>query len=765
VLQGALGDRTRIMATNQLQYLPRCDMVVVLRNGRVQECGKYADLVKSGLDFATLMKEFGFDASDAADATTAAAASPAVAAKKKASTSGKVGSSAAAAQPGAVGAVKGALMTKETREEGLVSLALYWRMGRLAGTGWFLGLLLFGTAAAAAKIIGDWWLSQWTTAETLRGAAAAGADISSSSNNTSLLVPLLAKEEFLWAYVGIGVGEIVLSTLVGFVMVFFSLNVSRRLHDGMLRSLMRAPMSFFDQTPIGRISNRFSFDLDLVDFRLPFLLQQYIVLGLRTIGVLVVVAFTSYYTVIGCVAIAVIYYMATNYYRHTAIELQRLESNSRSPIFAHFIETLQGLSSVRAYGQEQNFLDKNNLLLNKNVQALYTRFYAASWLQLRLGLLGSFCTLIVMLIAILADIAPGLVALTLTYAVAMTQLLSQLSRQATDTETHMNGVERTLEYSELAEEAPAVVPDVDDKLPAGWPRSGKVSFKNVSMRYRPELDPVLRGVSFDIGDREKIGIVGRTGSGKSSILNTLLRIVEADDGGVIEIDGVDVRTIGLKRLRRAMAIIPQDPMLFTNTVRYNVDPFDEHTDDELWDALRLASLADYVRSLEGGLSHEVLEGGENFSVGQRQLLCVARALVRKPKILLLDEASAGIDMKTDELLQTMIRDVFHDSTIITIAHRLNTIIDYDRVIVLDHGRLTEYAEPGKLLESSATGLFASLVDATGAKSSRRLREIASERLASKRGDGAGRKPALAKVSRPMTAAAVLFDEESAESDE
>jgi ATP-binding cassette subfamily C (CFTR/MRP) protein 1 len=660
---------------------------------------------------------------------------------------------------------KGALIGKEGREQGLVSLSLYWRMARLAGVFWGLSLVALVVIATAAKVIGDWWLSEWTSAETARTAEELAVLANTTAAPATLTVPMLSKEEFLWAYVGIGIGEIVATTMAGFAMVWFALNVSRRLHDGMLRSLMRAPMSFFDQTPIGRISNRFSFDLDLVDFRLPFLLQQYLTLGLRTLGVLVVVAFTSYYTVIACVVILVIYYAATNYYRHTSIELQRLESVARSPIFAHFIETLQGLSSVRAYGQEAQFLDKNNQLLNKNVQAMYTRFYSASWLQMRLGMLGAVVSLIVMLIAIFANIQPGLVALTLTYAISMTGLLAQLSRQATDTEVNMNGVERTLEYHSLPQEAPHVVPEVEKALPEGWPRSGTVRFKNVTMRYRPGLDPVLRNVSLEIKDREKIGIVGRTGSGKSSLLNVLLRIVEVDDGSVVEIDGVNCRTVGLRRLRQSMAIIPQDPVLFTNTVRYNIDPFNEHSDDELWDALRLANLADYVRSLEGGLTHAVQEGGENFSVGQRQLLCVARALVRKPKILLLDEASAGIDMKTDELLQSMIRNVFANSTIITIAHRLNTIIDYDRVIVLDHGSLVEFEEPGKLLmDDKKDGLFSSLVNATGAKSSRRLRQIASERYNSKRGVVTTSKPATVSGSRVMRAGDEIDDEETAASE-
>jgi ABC-type multidrug transport system fused ATPase/permease subunit len=670
----------------------------------------------------------------------------------------------AAGRRAPAGGEKGSLIGKETREQGLVSLGLYWRMGKLAGIGWGFSLIGLMVIATAAKVIGDWWLSQWTSAETARALEEAAVAMNTTAAPVSLTVPLLTKEEFLWAYVGIGVGEIIATTLAGFAMVWFSLNVSRRLHDGMLRALMRAPMSFFDQTPIGRISNRFSFDLDLVDFRLPFLLQQYLTLGLRTIGVLVVVAFTSYYTVIACVAILVFYYAVTNYYRHTSIELQRLESLARSPIFAHFIETLQGLSSVRAYGQEAQFLEKNNRLLNKNIQAMYTRFYSASWLQMRLGMLGALVSLIVMLIAIFANIPSGLVALTLTYAISMTGLLAQLSRQATDTEVNMNGVERTLEYHTLPEEAPHVVPAVEKALPEGWPLTGRVKFSNVTMRYRPGLDPVLHNLTLEINDREKVAIVGRTASGKSSMLNVLLRIVEVDDGSKVEIDGVDCRTVGLRRLRQSMAIIPQDPVLFTNTVRYNIDPFNEHTDAELWDALRLANLADYVRTLEGGLEHAVQEGGENFSVGQRQLLCVARALVRKPKILLLDEASAGIDMKTDELLQSMIRNVFENSTIITIAHRLNTIIDYDRVIVLDHGNLVEYEEPGKLLmDDKKDGLFSSLVNATGAKSSRRLRQIASERYNSKRGV-VSRAPVTVSGSRVMHANDDIDDEETAASE-
>eukprot|EP00019_Armaparvus_languidus_P007992 CAMPEP_0168601030 /NCGR_PEP_ID=MMETSP0420-20121227/13180_1 /TAXON_ID=498008 /ORGANISM="Pessonella sp." /LENGTH=1006 /DNA_ID=CAMNT_0008639321 /DNA_START=1053 /DNA_END=4070 /DNA_ORIENTATION=+ len=731
VIMGAVRERTRIMCTNQLQFLPHADLVVVMRDGKVVESGSYESLVESGLDFASLMEEFGIEANEEVEEEfpDKIAGSGATAGLRASKDSKKRGAATTTGGDGEAGKGQGdgKIIGKEEREIGIVGADIYFKMFKEGGRMWSCAVFSSIVLATLLKIVGDWWLSVWTSQ----------TDDSMVDNSTSApasfdnIVPPLETSTYLWTYTGIAGGETLFISLIGLFMVGFSLNVSRHLHAGMLRSLMKAPMAFFDATPVGRIVNRFSFDLDMVDFRLPFLFQQFFVMLFRSFAVLVVVALTSAYAIIGLIIVAILIYLLTRYYRKAAIEIQRVEAVSRSPIFAHFNETLQGLSSVRAYGQEKEFMQKNTNLVNTNTQALYTRFYTQSWLLIRLGALGALVAFIAMLIAIIYrdTLDPGLIGLSLMYSLSLIAQMASVSRQGVDLEMHMNGVERILEYHEpkLPSEAPASLPN-DKTLGDDWPRSGRLEIKNLTMRYRPELDAVLlKSISLNIKDKEKVAIVGRTGSGKSSLLNALLRIVEIDDdGGAMIVDGVNIRDIGLHRVRRAMAIIPQDPILFTGSIRYNLDPLEECSDADLWRALELASLSSVVKTLEGGLDHPVAEGGENFSAGQRQLMCVARALARKPRILLMDEATASVDVESDAIIQAMVRDQFKDCTVITIAHRLNTVIDYDRVLVLADGEIAEYDHPGALL-SKPTGLFTGLVEATGKSSSRRLKSLASQR--------------------------------------
>ncbi|KHG15797.1 ABC transporter C family member 2 [Gossypium arboreum] len=299
--------------------------------------------------------------------------------------------------------------------------------------------------------------------------------------------------------------------------------------------------------------------------------------------------------------------------------------------------------------------------------------------------------------------------LLLSYSLNITSLLSGVLRQASRAENSLNAVERVGSYINLPSEAPDVTES--HRPPPGWPSSGSIQFEDVVLRYRPELPPVLCGLSFTTSPSEKIGIVGRTGAGKSSMLNALFRIVELEKGRIL-VDGCDISRFGLSALRKALSIIPQSPVLFSGTVRLNLDPFNEHNDADLWEALERAHLKDVIRRNSFGLDAEVLESGENFSVGQRQLLCLARALLRRSKILVLDEATAAVDVKTDAFIQKTIHEEFKSCTMLVIAHRLNTIIDCDQILVLDAGQVLEYSTPEELLANEESA-FSKMVQSTG----------------------------------------------------
>lgn len=325
-------------------------------------------------------------------------------------------------------------------------------------------------------------------------------------------------------------------------------------------------------------------------------------------------------------------------------------------------------------------------------------------------MVGNLIILFAGLFAVLGreNMSPGLVGLSVSYALQITQTLNWLVRMTSDVETNIVAVERIKEYGETKREADWELPN--STMPVNWPEVGRVEFKDFQVRYREGLDLVLRGISFAVNGGEKVGIVGRTGAGKSSLTLALFRIIESA-GGAIIIDGQDISKMGLHSLRSRLTIIPQDPVLFSGTLRINLDPFGTHSDEEVWLALEHAHLKSFVKGLAAGLNHEVTEGGENLSVGQRQLICLARALLRKTKVLILDEATAAVDLETDDLIQTTIRTEFKGCTVLTIAHRLNTIMDSDKVLVLDKGQTVEFSPPGELLKNKKSIFYGMAKDA------------------------------------------------------
>lgn len=434
------------------------------------------------------------------------------------------------------------------------------------------------------------------------------------------------------------------------------------------------------------------------------------------LGVLVVIAFGAPIVLVAVIPMAIIYRIIMRYYLATSRELKRLDAVSRSPVFAWFGETLAGVVTIRAFGQQSRFIASNEARVDRNQACYMPAMSVNRWLAVRLEALGSclmFAAALTSVTAMLVSkrIDAGLVGIVMSYTISVTGSLNWAVRSASEVEQNIVSVERVLGYTELSPEAPAEIPE--NKPDKSWPNEGNIEFRNYSARYRPELDLCLRDVSVRIKGGEKIGICGRTGAGKSSCTLALFRIIEAASGS-IHIDNVDISTIGLQDLRSVISIIPQDPQLFEGSLRGNIDPLGSASDADIWQALEQSYLKDFVqRDLEGGLDAEISEGGSNLSAGQRQLVCFARALLRKTKILILDEATSSIDLETDEAVQKILRgDDFKGVTTLTIAHRINTITDSDKVLVLEKGQVAEFDTPETLLQNKDS-IFTSLVIQAG----------------------------------------------------
>ena len=399
-------------------------------------------------------------------------------------------------------------------------------------------------------------------------------------------------------------------------------------------------------------------------------------------------------------------------YVSTSRQVKRLESISRSPIYSHFSETLTGTTTIRAFQMDQQFIAESERKVDFNQICYYPSIIGYRWLSVLLENTGNLLTFAAAIFVVVAgdNVEPGEVGLIISYAVNVTSVLTWLVRTTADVETNIVAVERIKEYSDIPSEAEWNSCN-SDKPTETWPEFGNVNFKEYAMRYREGLDLVLKSISCEVVGGEKIGIVGRTGAGKSSLTMALFRLVEAAEGQIV-IDGLDAAKMGLHELRTKITIIPQDPVLFSGTLRMNLDPFNIYSDDEVWCALKLSHLHDFVSTLELGLLHYISEGGDNLSVGQRQLVCLARALLKKTKILVLDEATAAVDLETDDLIQATIRKEFKDSTVLTIAHRLNTIMDYDRVMVLDKGSIAEFDTVKGLMKKEG-GIFSSMAKHAG----------------------------------------------------
>ncbi|KAI8360085.1 hypothetical protein B0O80DRAFT_194371 [Mortierella sp. GBAus27b] len=492
-----------------------------------------------------------------------------------------------------------------------------------------------------------------------------------------------------------------------------SLSASRSIHRRLLSQILNSPIRFFDTTPLGRIMNRFTRDIELVDQEVAPIASNLMFDFLGTLTVVAVISYVTPQFLLPAFVISIMFIIMATFYLRSSRELKRVESITKSPIFSHFGESLSGVSTIRAYGQEKRFQNENLELLDDHNRPFFYLWVCNRWLSIRVDSLSALISFFAgLLIVINRDTLDAAAAgLSLSYALTFTDHVLWLVRLYSNNEMNMNSVERIREYMVLPQEPPAVIES--SRPPVGWPNHGDIKVENLVMQYSPEDPPVIRDVSFHVRPKEKVGIVGRTGAGKSTLAVAFFRFMEMTSGK-ITVDGIDISKLGVHDLRSSLTIIPQDPVLFIGTIRSNLDPFNEHNDAALWASLRRVHLinGDGTESNTfGNLDSEVQENGNNFSQGQRQLIGLARALLKQSKIIILDEATASVDHETDARIQATIREEFEESTLLTIAHRLRTIIDFDKVLVMDHGQVVQFDAPWDLIREE--GIFRSMCQRSG----------------------------------------------------
>mmetsp|Transcript_33899 Transcript_33899/g.102232 ORF Transcript_33899/g.102232 Transcript_33899/m.102232 type:complete len:726 (+) Transcript_33899:1367-3544(+) len=602
---------------------------------------------------------------------------------------------------------RGQLIAEETHQTGGVGAKLLGEYAVAMGGLWVLWLIFFTFLwIEGLRLYASIWIQQWTT------------DLEDGTQDHP-------NSYYIGVYGSISAGQTIVQLANLLIIAFASVTAGRTLHGRMLTSLLRAPMAFFTATPLGRIMNRVSKDTADIDRQLASMSTIFVRGIIQIFGVFVVIGMTTPYTLAAFVPVFTVFYWTYRYFQYTNRELKRLDSVARSPIYSYFGQCLAGLATIRAFRATERVAQQSATRVDGQARFMLALVSSNRWLSIRLEVLGGFMIMVTAVLLVIGANAgavnPSSVGLSLSYALQITGLLNMVVRLAALAENSFNSVERVLEYAEVESElveAPFGAP----LPPADWPARGHIKFEGVSMKYRPDLPPVLKSLDFEATPAQKIGIVGRTGAGKSSTFLTLFRIVEPCTG-IIKIDDIDISRLSMFALRSKLSLIPQDPVLFVGTVRFNLDPFGEYDEHVLWNALERAHLKDYVLSMEGGLESLVVENGANFSVGQRQLICLARALVRRSSILVLDEATAAVDVATDALIQKTIREEFAHCTVLAIAHRLNTIIDSDRILVLDAGQKVEFGTPAELL-SNDNGIFTGMVNSTGEQNARFLRDVA-----------------------------------------
>ncbi|GLE05595.1 hypothetical protein PINS_up014627 [Pythium insidiosum] len=689
-----LAGQTRVLATHSLQFARHADWIIVMDQMRVAQMGTYEQLTTkqpNGL-FSTMLKSVRTDVGSTDENSVVVESTKAVSPSEGAKTPRKESEDSGSKPSKAT-----KLIEDESRATGSISSAVFVSYFRSCGMLWVLGAGFVLICTQLSQVSTDLWLTRWTSA----------ADIGKAQLT-----------QYLAVYAYLSLGTILLGFGGDLTSRFGGLSASERIHHRLLRHIVRGTMRFFDTTPIGRVLNRFSNDMNTIDQKLNASIVAFTTMLLSLISMLAIQCASAPLLLAVLLPVFWVYFAIQSYYRQSCRELQRLDSVTKSPIYAHFTETLAGLVTIRAFQMVDKSSKDQARRLNTNTKAFLYLNLINRWLGVRLEALGALITLGVACFVSRDHhrLSSAMAGLLLSYSQSITSLLNWIVRNNIDMENMMNSVERTDEYMAIDTEQDLVLDPGLRRLPCrsfllrdrpSWPEHGAIQLIDVEVKYHAGGDLVLRGVSVQIQGGEKVGICGRTGAGKSSMLLTLFRLVRCHRGRIL-IDGVDISQLDLADLRSRMAIIPQEPVLFAASIRFNLDPTGRFDDATLWNAVAKAHLHDFISRLPAKLDTQVLEGGENFSLGERQLLCLARAILRRSKILCLDEATASMDHATDALIQRSVRQEFADATVLTIAHRVQTIADYDKVLVLHQGRVAEFGSPRELL-AKPSGEFAAMM--------------------------------------------------------
>ncbi|XDA80093.1 hypothetical protein R6Z07F_010084 [Ovis aries] len=694
----ALKDKITILVTHQLQYLKAASEIVTLENGEMVQKGPYTEfLLKSGIDSGSLSKK-----TEESEPSFKSPDQP---------------------QESSTLSVEDVAPEDHDTEDILVILPLEDYSKRqvgcktcknyfTAGAHWFIiiFLILMNIAAQVAYVLQDWWLLDWANEHDI--------NVSRQGNETKMI----DLNWYLVVYSGLNVFTILFGITRSLLLFYILVQSSQILHNKMVESILRSLVLFFDRNSIGRILNRFCKDIGRMDDLLPLTFQDLIQTFLLVIGVVIVMVAMIPWTAIPLALLGIIFFLLQLYFLNTSGNVKGLECAKQSPVFSHLASSLQGLRTIRAYKAEQKFQK-----LFEKCQDLHSEswFMLLTMSQCFAMCLDVVCAVLVIVVAVGALIlqeswTPGQIGLVLSLTLTLMRMFQWCVRQSTEVENMMMSAERVIEYTELEKEGPW---ELDFRPPVYWPDSGIIAFNNVNFKYSPDGPLVLKDLTVSTESKEKVCIVGKTGAGKSSLIAALFRF--SDFQGTISIDKNLTTSMGLYDLRKKMSVVPQEPVLFIGTMKENLDPFNDHKEEDLWNALEEVQLKETIQGLPGKMETELAESGSNLSVGQRQLLCLARALLRKNKILIMDEATSNVDPRTDELIRKIIHGTFVQCTVVTITNRLSSVVDSDRIMVLDSGKLEEYDKPHVLLHNK-NSLFYKMVQQLGETEANALIEKAKQ---------------------------------------
>nr|XP_050025537.1 ATP-binding cassette sub-family C member 5-like isoform X1 [Dermacentor andersoni] len=715
---GALRGKTVFLVTHSMAALEQCQQILYLRDGRIIERGTHAALVSFPGEYR---KMFHVDAAASKlPVETGAGDMPMVD-----SADSKEG--LASDKDTVDGSMEGSsrLVKDEEKAVGGLSKRAVWLYVRAAGGPCVVTLLALAFLVfVCAQMFANVWLQHWVDSMQTRKSAFANETSTQSPLTDVLAVRNQSfhknstdahsrSDSFYYIAYGVAVPVMLLCGIVkGIACTVIMLRASSKLHNQMLHGILRCPPSFFDVTPSGRITNRFSKDMDEMDIRVPFFLEM-VVQSLLSIVLQLIISVYVYQVFCIVLGAAVVVYLLLDRWLNVGVrEVKKLDNVARSAVIVHLSTTLQGVAVIRVFGCHKWFTNKMYELVNKQSVAHVVFHLASRWFTLRMEFVGICMVAAAAFIVVIMrqSVSTGLAGLMLASVFSVCTFIPFIMRLKSELSARLTSMERIHEYcQDLSEEAPQHVQSCGELK--GWPSEGDLRFEQVCLRYRDGLPLVLHSISFHARGGHKVGIVGRTGAGKSSILVALMRMKELESGCIL-LDGIDISTLGLHELRSSIAVIPQEPVLFQGTVRYNLDPANRKTDEELWDVLERAHLKAKIEKEDKQLECVVEKNGDNFSVGERQLLCLARAMLRHNKILVLDEATASVDAETDRLIQQTVQETFADCTVLTIAHRLHSVLSCDMVIVLDAGQVVEMGSPFTL-SNDTSSIFSAMLRASG----------------------------------------------------